>query len=129
MDGHGDDRLELSGGDASGAGLSASGTVPSDALTIVSATVDAGASQVLTLQIGDVTRVVLLMVTCSRYDRSVTVNGGGATDPTLALDGPIMAFGDAAERLASSLETVTIAAAAAPATPASVSFLLGTRLT
>jgi hypothetical protein len=119
----------ISVGDSTGTGTAASGTLIAEALLTASGTVDAGASRDLTLQIGDVTRVGLLIVTASRYDGSVSVKGAGAQDPTLALTGPIMAFGDAAERLASSLETVTISAAAAPATPATVSFLLATRLT
>lgn len=119
----------LSAGDAAGSGVTGSGTIAADAVTTASASVDAGASQALALQLDDVSRVALLVVTCNRYDGSVTVQGGDAADPTLALTGPVLAFGDAAQRLAASLGTVTIAAAAAPATPATVSFFVATTLT
>lgn len=119
----------ISAGDASGAGVAASGIVEAEAVTTAAARVDAGASQDLALQIDDVARVALIVVTCSRYDGSVSVKGGDAADPALSLTGPVVAFGDAAQRLAASLGTVTIAAAAAPATAATVSFFLATTLT
>jgi len=119
----------ISAGDASGAGVTGSGIIEADAVTTASASVDAGASQPLALQLDDVSRVELLVVTCNRYDGSVTVRGGDAGDPTLALTGPVLAFGDAAQRLAASLGTLTIAAAAVPATPATVTFFVATTLT
>lgn len=118
----------LSAGDGSGAGLSFSGTVAAEAVLTGSGEVAAGASKDLALQIDDVSRVALLVVSCTRYDGSVSIKGGGASDTAIALDGPVMVFGAAAERLAASLETMTIAAAAAPPEPATVSFLIGTRL-
>jgi hypothetical protein len=119
----------ISVGDASSAGVTGSGVLQAGAVTTASATVEAGANQSLALQLDDVTRVELLVVTCNRYDGSVSVRGGNAGDPTLALTGPVMAFGDAAERLAASLGTVTIAAAAAPPAPATVTFFIATTLT
>jgi hypothetical protein len=118
----------ISVGDALGAGVTGSGSLEVGAVTTASASVDAGGNQVLALQLDDVSRVELLVVTCNRYDGSVTVRGGDAADPTLALTGPIVAFGDIAQRLAASLGTVTIAAAAAPAAPAIVTFFIGTTL-
>lgn len=118
----------ISAGDASGAGVTGSGILEAGAVTTASASVDAGANQVLALQLDDVSRVALLVVTCNRYDGSVTVRGGDAADPTLALTGPVLAFGNAAQRLVASLDTVTIAAAAAPAVPATVTFFIGTTL-
>jgi hypothetical protein len=119
----------ISAGGVSGAGVTASGTLEVGAVTTASASVDAGANQALTLQLDDVSRVDLLVVTCNRYDGSVTVKGGDAGDPTLALTGPVLAFGDAAQRLAASLGTVTIAADAAPPAPATVTFFIATTLT
>jgi hypothetical protein len=118
----------ISVGDAFGAGLTGSGSLEVGAVTSASASVDPGANQALALQFDDVTRVQLLVVTCNRYDGSVTVRGGDAADPTLALTGPIVAFGAIAQRLAASLGTVTIAAAPAPAAPAIVAFFIGTTL-
>lgn len=119
----------LGAGDASGVGLSLSGTVAAEAVLTGSAEVDAGGSKALALQIDDVARVAVLIVSCTRYDGSVSIKGAGQNDTAMALEGPVMAFGPAAGRIAASLETMTIAAAAAPATPATVSFLIGTRLT
>jgi hypothetical protein len=118
----------ISVGDALGAGLTGSGSLEVGAVTTASGSVDAGANQALALQFDDVARVALLVVTCNRYDGSVTVRGGDAGDPTLALTGPIVAFGAIAQRLAASLGTVTIGAAAVPAEPATVTFFIGTTL-
>jgi hypothetical protein len=115
-------------GDAAGSGLRANGSFAADAVITARATVDAGASRALELQIDDVARVLLLMVSCNRYDGSVTITGGATDDPTLALTGPIVAFGAAAERLAASLGTVTVEAAADPDSPATVTFFLATSL-
>jgi hypothetical protein len=119
----------ISVGDASSAGVTGSGVLEAGAVTTASATIDAGANQTLNLQLADVTRVELLVVTCNRYDGSVTVQGGNAGDPALALTGPIVAFGAAAGRLASSLGTVIVTAAAAPPASATVTFLIATTLT
>lgn len=116
-------------GDAAGAGVTSNGVAKADAVTTAFAHVDAGASRELALQIADVSRVALLVATCNRYDGSVSLKGGKAGDPTLNLTGPIMAFGEAASRLAASLGTITIAAAADPDRPASVSFFVATTLT
>lgn len=119
----------IGAGAALGAGIKASGTVIADGVMSAAATVDAGSSRDLALQIDDVARVVLLIVTCTRYDGSISFKGGDAADVVLELTGPIMAFGAAASRLAASLGTVTIEAAADPATAATVSFFLATSLT
>lgn len=117
----------FSAGDSAGAGLSASGTLDAGAVTTAAATVEADDSVDLALQLDDIARVALLVVTCSRYDGSVSLAGGGS--PALAMTGPIVAFGAAAQRIAASLQTVTLAAAAAPAQPATVNFFIATRLT
>lgn len=119
----------ISAGAAAAAGTRAGGTISADGITTASATVDAGTDRALTLQLADVGRVALLIVTCDRYDGTVTLQGADAADPVLALTGPIMAFGDAAQRLTASLATVTIAAAAAPDAPATVGFFIATMLT
>jgi hypothetical protein len=119
----------ISVGAGSGPGLTGSGMLDAGAVTTASAEVDAGTNQDLALQIDDVARVAMLAVTCNRYDGSVTIKGGDAADPSLVLTGPIFAFGAVAQRLAASLGTVKVTAAAAPATPASVTFLIGTSLT
>lgn len=118
----------VSAGANQAGGLRASGSFAADAVVSAEATVDADSSRALELQIEDVARVLLLMVTCSRYDGSVTLTGGATDDPALVLTGPIVAFGAAAERLAASLGTVTVEVAADPDSPATVTFFLATSL-
>lgn len=119
----------MSLGGASGSNIAASGVVQADAVLTASSTLDPGTNHDLALQMDDVDRVVAVALTASRYDGSVSVKGGNANDPVLALSGPILAFGAAARRLAASLGTLTVTVAAAPATPATVSILVATRLT
>jgi hypothetical protein len=119
----------VSAGDGSGLGLAVSGLIKADAMLTGSGEVAAGASATLALQIENVTRVALLIVTCNRYDGSVSIKGAATADAAMALDGPVVAFGAAAARIASSLETMTITAKASPDKPAIVNFLVGTRLT
>lgn len=115
-------------GDAAGSGVQTNATLQADAAVNAVAEIEAGASRALELQIDDVSLVRVRVVTCSRYDGSVSRTGGAAGDPTLALTGPIFAFGSAAARLAGVLGTVTVAAAAAPATSATVTFFVATAL-
>ena len=119
----------VSAGDGSGLGLAVSGLVKADAILTGSGEVAPGASAPLALQIENVTRVALLIVTCNRYDGSVSIKGAATADAAMVLDGPVVAFGAAAARIASSLETMTITAIASPDKPAIVNFLVGTRLT
>jgi len=118
----------ISVGSASGVGVTGNGSFNADAVIAASAEVDPATHKALAMQIDDVTKVELLIVTCSRYDGSVSIQGGAGGDPVLALTGPIFAFGAVAQRLAASLGTVTVTVAAAPATPATVSFLIATGL-
>jgi hypothetical protein len=119
----------ISAGDATGAGVTANGSIAADAVTTAATTLDAGTNKALALQIDDVTKVAMFTVTCTRYDGSISLKGGDAADPTLALTGPLVAFGAAAHRLVASLGTVTITAASNPTTAATVSFFIATRLT
>jgi hypothetical protein len=117
-------------GSGTGSGISGSGTFTADAVTTASASVDAGSSKTLDLQIADMTKVIALAITADRYDGSVSVKGAGASDATIALHGPLLAFGTAAAgRIASSLATLAVSAANAPAQPAAIRILLATSLT
>ncbi len=119
----------VSAGDGSGLGLAVSGLIKADAMLTGSGEVAAGASATLALQIENVTRVALLIVTCNRYDGSVSIKGAATADTAMFLDGPVVAFGAAAARIAGSLETMTIDAKPLPDKAAIVNFLVGTRLT
>lgn len=116
----------IAAGAADGAGIRASGTLADSAVLTAAVDVEPDATAVVTLQIDDMARVQLLVVTCSRYDGSVSLTGADPADPTLTLTGPIMAFGAVAARLAASLQTATVSAAAAPPSTARVEILIAT---
>lgn len=110
------------------AGVSLSGTLESDALTRATARAEAGTPAVLALQIADVADIRLLAVTANRYDGSISVAGADAGDPTIALTGPIVAFGAAVARHAANLGTLTVTVAGG-ADPADVEILIARDLT
>ncbi len=89
------------------AGVNGSGQFQADSVTRASAHVEAGTPVELDLQLADVSGVMLLSVTANRYDGTVSVQGTGAGSPSIALTGPVVAFGAAVARISDDLTTLT----------------------
>ena len=105
------------------AGISQNGQFEGDSVTRATASVEDGSPAALDLQLADVTGVLMLAITASRYDGSVTIEGTGPGSPAIALTGPVIAFGAAVARIADDLTTLTCTVAGG-ADPAEVTILI-----
>lgn len=117
----------LSAGGGS-AGISGTGQFSCDALTRATASAEDGTPVAMDLQLSDVSNIQLMAITASRYDGTVSVQSEGADAPSLAMTGPIVAFGSSVAQLTPNLNTLTVTVGAG-ADPAEVEILIARDLT
>ncbi|MES9901720.1 MAG: hypothetical protein ABW168_03440 [Sedimenticola sp.] len=98
----------LSAGSASGGGVNISGKTEADATTVASLTLAPKMNQAkeLAMQIGDVSKVELLIISSTINDGSIEIKADGAS--AIALSGPLVLFGPSVKLFAGDLDKLTV---------------------